>query len=263
MNEENNQIPIIKFLKKHQWRIILPVLFMTFFISLPLVLTTRTFVNQVISIKSATLTKNELSNDAALKIQYVQTDEFLKGLVVKYDLFRDENDEETKVENLRQAIKVKLDNENWIESVSVYVDTIFNDKKDTEFINEVTNDVVAQFERNPNWRIDKYVTKPYHSSLEIKISRLVTNIFVAMVLFSVPLILLWESPNMFYSRKTKEMVFEPLLADWQSELTDAKLRNQTWNAVQINIRYYLAFLSAMLQKSPLGDFAEFIGKNAK
>ena len=256
MNEENNQIPIIKFLKKHQWRIILPVLFMTFFISLPLVLTTRTYVNQVLSIKSATLNKNELSNDVALKIQYVRSNEFLKGLVVKYDLFSDENDETAKVENLRQAIIVKLDNENWIESVSVYVDTIFNDKEATKYITEITNDVVAQFERNQNWRIEKYVTAPHHSSLETKINRLILNIFVAMLLFSVPLIFLWEIPNMFYSPKTKQMIFEPLKADWQEELFEAKLRKQMWKALGINIRYSFAFVAAMFQKTPVGNLIE-------
>lgn len=256
MNEENNQIPIVKFLKKHQWRIILPVLFMTFFISLPLVLTTRTFVNQYLSIKSPTLNRNELSNDVASKVQYVQSNEFLKGLVVKYDLFSDENDEETKVENLRQSIGVTLDNENLIESVSVYVDTRFQDKKGTEFITEITNDVVAQFERNQNWDIDKYVTKPYHSSLETKISRLILNIFVAMLLFSAPLIFLWEIPNMFYSPRTKQMIFEPLKADWQEELYEAKLRKQTWKALEINIRYSFAFVAAMFQKTPVGNLIE-------
>lgn len=256
MNEDNNQIPIIKFLKKHQWRIILPVLFVMFFISLPLVLTTRTFVNQVISIKSATLNKNELSNDVALKVQYVQSNEFLKGLVVKYDLFSDENDEETKVENLRQSIGVKLDNENLIESVNVYVDTRFNDKEATEFIAEITNDVAAQFEQNQNWHIDKYVTKPHHSSMEIKISRLITNIFVAMILFSIPLILLWEIPNIFYSPKTKQMIFEPLKADWQEELYEAKLRKQIWKVFEINIRYSFAFIAAMFQKTPVGNLLD-------
>lgn len=256
MNEENNQTPIVKFLKKHQWRIILPVLFMTFFISLPMVLTTRTYVNQYLSIKSATLNKNELSYDVALKVQHVRSNEFLKDLVVKYNLFSDEIDEAAKVENLRQAIIVKLDNENWIDSVSVYVDTIFNDKEATKYITEISNDVVAQFERNQNWDSDKYVTKPYHSSMETKISRLVTNIFMAMILFSVPLILLWEIPNIFYSPRTKQMIFEPLKADWQEELYEAKLRKQTWKALEINIRYSFAFVAAMFQKTPVGNLIE-------
>ena len=59
------------------------------------------------------------------------------------------------------------------------------------------------------------------------------------------------------------MVFEPLKLDWQNELLEAKLRNQTWKAMQINIRYSYAFLAAMWQKSPIGDLIEFVSKFAK
>ncbi|HXG85529.1 MAG TPA: hypothetical protein VNI84_16015 [Pyrinomonadaceae bacterium] len=59
------------------------------------------------------------------------------------------------------------------------------------------------------------------------------------------------------------MVFDPLKSDWQNELLDAKLRKQTYKAMQINIRYSYAFLAAMIQKSPVGDLVEFVGKIAK
>lgn len=59
------------------------------------------------------------------------------------------------------------------------------------------------------------------------------------------------------------MVFNPLKADWQNELCEAKLRKKTWKVVQINIRYSYSFLAAMIQKSPLGDLAEFVRKFAK
>jgi hypothetical protein len=85
----------------------------------------------------------------------------------------------------------------------------------------------------------------------------------AGVAFSLLLILIWEIPFLFYSQKTKETVFNPLKLDWQSELLEAKLRNQTREAIQINIRYSCAYLAALLQKSPLGDLLEYIGKFAR
>ena len=59
------------------------------------------------------------------------------------------------------------------------------------------------------------------------------------------------------------MVFEPLRADWHEELADAKLSGDVWKILVINVRYSVAFISSMLQKSPLGDLVDFVGKFAK
>jgi hypothetical protein len=81
-------------------------------------------------------------------------------------------------------------------------------------------------------------------------------------MLTIPLILIWEIPNIFFSPLTKENVFEPLKTDWQDELTNAKLQNQTWKSFEINIHYSIAFISAMIQKSPLGDLLEYVRKFA-
>lgn len=263
MNEENNQIPIIKFLKKHKWRLILPALVITLFISIPLVMVDWTAISQNLFIKSATLDKNGLTVEVTSKIQYVQSDEFLKGLIVKYDLFSGEKDEKTKIEKLRKSIDVSFDKEDLIEGVSLNLYTRFKDKKGGEFIAEISNEIAAKFEQNQNWHIDKYVTKPYYPLIESKIERLITNIFMSMLMFSVPLILLWEIPNIFYSPKTKKMIFEPLKADWQAELYEAKLGKQMWKVFEINIRYSFAFIAVMIQKSPVGSLLEHFGNFAK
>ncbi|MBA3335475.1 MAG: hypothetical protein H0T08_07690 [Acidobacteria bacterium] len=69
--------------------------------------------------------------------------------------------------------------------------------------------------------------------------------------------------NFLYSRKNQKEVFEPLFADWQEEYFEALFKKEIWKARWINLRYTYAFLTAMWQKSPIGDFIEFISKIAK
>ena len=266
MQENNNQIPILRFLNKHKWRIILPVLFIMFYISIPQVLSDRTAVQQTLFIKSATLSKTELMEVANSSINYVKNDEFLKGLILKYDLYiSDQNNLQTQIEKLRKEIDIRPENENLEleEGVRVYVWTHFRDNANAAYIVQISKDVASQFEQNQSLHIDKYVTKPFNSGGNNKYFQFVANIFVSMLMFSFPLILLWEIPQIFYSPKTKQMVFEPLKADWQDELLEAKLRGETWKVFQINIRYSYAFIAAMCQKSPLGDLVEFFSKFAK
>ena len=241
-----------------------PVLFNIFYITLPQLLSDWTAVQQNLFIKSASFSQKELTEEANSKINYVKSDEFLESLILKYDLFiADKNDRKTQIEKLRKAIDVRLEDEDLVEGVGVSVWTYFRDKANAKYIVQISNDVASPFEQNQSLHIDKYVTKPYGSTGNNKYFQFVANIFVLMLMFSLPLILLWEIPNMFYSPKTKQMVFEPLKADWQDELLDAKLRNQTWKAMQINVRYSFAFLAAMWQKSPIGDLIEFVSKFAK
>ncbi len=69
--------------------------------------------------------------------------------------------------------------------------------------------------------------------------------------------------NFLFSTKTQTEVFEPIAADWQEEYFEALFQKEIWKARLINMRYTYAFLTAMWQKSPIGDFIEFISKVAK
>ncbi len=69
--------------------------------------------------------------------------------------------------------------------------------------------------------------------------------------------------SFFYSPKNQKEVFEPIVIDLQEEYFEALFKKEIWKARWINLRYTYAFLTAMWQKSPIGDFIEFISKIAK
>jgi len=69
--------------------------------------------------------------------------------------------------------------------------------------------------------------------------------------------------NFLYSHKTQKEVFEPLVAEWQYEYFE-DLRNKRFRRAKMtNLRWTYHFLTAMWQKSPIGDLIEFISKFAK
>lgn len=49
----------------------------------------------------------------------------------------------------------------------------------------------------------------------------------------------------FYSPKTVEHTFKPLVADWHHELFEALKTKRTWKALWISVRYRYAFIKAM------------------
>ncbi len=268
MKSENssNQAPIFKFLSKHKWRIVLPVLFALFYFALPRYFANYTAVQQNLFIKSSKVNRNETEKDIANIINQTQSDDFLQQLISKYDLYKIERknnvEEKLLIEKLRKAIDIQSDNENLADSLPVFIWIRFKDENAQNIV-AISNEITAQFENNLNLQVNKYVTEPYNSHVYRNRVFIGDVVVRGLLLFSIPLILLWEIPFLFYSPKTKEMVFEPLKSDWQNELLEAKLRNQTWKAIQINVRYTYAFLAAMWQKSPFGDLIEFVSKFAK
>ena len=161
---------------------------------------------------------------------------------------------------MRIATRIEPETDNTANGAMVYVWAHFWDTEPQKVI-AVSNEVAARFEEQSNFRVMKYIAPPYDYNPWRGWALLGSALNGAF--YSLLLILIWEIPFLFYSQKTKKMVFEPLKSDWQNELLDAKLRNRTWKVVQINIRYTYAFLAAMWQKSPIGDLIEFISKIAK
>lgn len=260
----DNQSPIFRFLTKHKWRIILPLLFATIYWAYPRYSYEPIAVQQNLFIKSSTLNQMELKQEVTKIQNKVHSDEFLQGLILKYDLYktaRSQNiDIKSSIEKLRNSITLEFRDSEYVNGVGYFIWVNFK-KGNDKHIAELANDVTAQFENTQGFQINKYVSKPYDSN-PWRNYVFIGGLLQGLVMLVIPLILLWEIPNMFYSPKTKETVFQPIKSDWQNELTKAKLRNQTWKAFEINIRYSFAFLSAMLQRSPIGDLIEFVRKIA-
>ncbi len=267
MNEEKlkNQIPVVRFLNKHKWRIIIPILFTTIYFGLPRYFS-KPFASQYYLFITSTqnASREQLNKEVADGTNQILSDESLLGLIIKYDLFADERRrgiaEQKLIEKMRSVTQIEPDFENTASGAMVYIWAHFWNT-DPQKVIAVSNEIATRFEQNPNLRVLKYIAPPYDY-----------NPWRGWVLFgsalqgatfSLLLIFIWEIPLLFYSQKTKETIFDPLKADWQSELIDAKLNNRTWDALRINICYSYAFLSAMLQKSPIGDLIEFISKTAK
>lgn len=66
-----------------------------------------------------------------------------------------------------------------------------------------------------------------------------------------------------FSKKTYVEVFEPIVNDLECELYEAikekDIRKEKW----LNVIYVYGILSAMVEKSPIGDFIQYIRKIAK
>lgn len=269
MNESktSNQPLIFRFLIKHKWRIILPMIFSLFYFALPRYMMDSLAVQQNLFIKSPTLNHEELKKETNAVIVSIKSDEFLGHLINKYDLFKTKRQEgfseKEIIEYWRERLQIRLDDENMIESVSVFVWLHFRDKENHQHIAAISEDIFSKFEQNQNLRLNRYVSKPYDAHGYRNWVLFADIAFRGLILLSIPLIFFWEIPNMFYSSKTKKLVFEPLLADWQVELTEAKLGGETWKGLQINVRYSFAFLATLIQKSPLGDLLDFFGKLAR
>ncbi len=61
-----------------------------------------------------------------------------------------------------------------------------------------------------------------------------------------------------YSEETRKLCFEPLIADWKKERSEAFLQAGRWKADGVTVRYVLAFFAAMIRQSSLGRFLETI-----
>lgn len=262
-DKSSNQIPLLRFLNKHKWRIILPLIFALFYFALPRYLMESIAVQQNFFFKSDYLSKDEIRKEFLGIREQTLSDESLKNLIFKYDLYKAERNDNVSesllIEKLRRVLEIRLDDEGNNKAAVIW---IHFRKENAQNIAALSDEIMSRFQQNPQIHIDKYVTEPYDAN-SYRNYVFFGGLLQGLVMIVIPLILLWEIPNMFYSPKTKQMVFEPLKADWQEEMIDAKLRGEMWKALQINIRYSFAFLAAMIQKSPLGDLFEFFGKFAR
>lgn len=262
MSENKNRIPILRFLNKHKWRIIVPILITTVYFGLPRYFHKPFACQYYLFITSSqNAAREQLSAEVSDISSQVLSDESLRGLIAKYDLFTEERksgiDDKLLIEKMRAATRIEPELENTANGAMVYVWAHFWDI-DSQKVTAVSNEVAARFEEQSNFRVMKYIAPPYDYNVWRGWALFGSALQGAT--FSLLLILIWEIPNLFYSQKTKETIFEPLKSDWQSELIEAKLNNRIWGAAQINMYYSYAFLVTLLQKSPIGNLMEFVGK---
>lgn len=260
-----SQIPILRFLNKHKWRLIVPILFTTVYFGLPQYFRVMIASQYYLFITSSQNVSREQLNSEVVRISnQILSDESLREMIVKHELFADERksgvDERQLIEKMRSATQIQPEIENTANGAMVYIWAHFWNG-DPQKVIAVSNEVASRFEEQPNFRVMKYIAPTYDYNPWRGWALFGRALQGAT--FSLLLILIWEIPFLFYSGKTKEMVFDPLKLDWQNELLDAKLRKQTWKAMQINIRYSYAFLAAMIQKSPICDLIEFVRQFAK
>lgn len=258
---KESRAPIFRFLLKHKWRIILPLLFALFYWSLPRYQVETVAVQQTLFMKSSTRSEDELRQEVANVQKSALSDENLAGLVSKYQLYPAESSENAKIEKLRRSIEVRTEEEDVVGGTAVLIWAHFR-KESGDHVTEISSDLAAPFENLQGVHIENFLTRP-HDANPYRNYVFFGGLLQGFSLLVIPLIFLWEIPNLFYSSKTREMVFEPLRADWQEELADAKLNRDMWKILVVNVRYSVAFVSSVIQKSPLGDLVEFVGKLAK
>lgn len=165
-----------------------------------------------------------------------------------------------KLEKLRNVIEIRQDGEELIEGSEILIWIYFKEGQAEKIVN-ISDDVRAEFQSIEGLHMDKYVSKPYDAN-PWRGYVFWGGIMQGLVMLVIPLILIWEIPNMFYSPRTKSMVFEPIKSDWQNELNEAKLRKENWKVFEINVQYSIAFLAALIQQSPVGNLIEFVRKIA-
>src|SRR5436190_16540320 len=111
MKNPNDQVPIVRFLNKHKWRIILPMLFNLLFWGIPRYQSEIIAAQQSLTVRSGTLKEDEIEKELKSIQNVVLGDAFLADLVSKYDLYEPESTEAAKIEKLRKNIDLRINDE--------------------------------------------------------------------------------------------------------------------------------------------------------
>ncbi|HXG85530.1 MAG TPA: hypothetical protein VNI84_16020 [Pyrinomonadaceae bacterium] len=162
-----NQIPVVRFLNKHKWRIIIPVLFAAFYFALPRYFNDSVAVQQYIFITSSKLNQSQVKAEVLNISDKILTDDFLQHLIVKYDLFTDERQKGIEMNlllnKLGNSIQLQLKTDNLAEGTFVSLWIHFRNLK-PQSVMDISNEIAAKFEENQNIQVMKYITPPYDAS---------------------------------------------------------------------------------------------------
>ncbi|CAN5237444.1 hypothetical protein BH20ACI2_BH20ACI2_00770 [soil metagenome] len=269
-----NQIPILKFLNKHKWRIILPTLLFWGYWSYPFYYAVNIQQSRLYATSTQNASPETVDQEVTNISTELQSDESMLGLIKKYDLFKRDRrqgmPDDQLIEKMRMAMVVGPESSKPsdgivitkpADGVYVYVLVRLRDEeqeKTAALMDEITN----RFQSQPTLSVIKVVNAPLPRSRLMSIGLIIMIVGPGMV-FSMILIFIWEIPFLFYSQKTQEMVFDPIRSDWHDERIEAKTHGNIGDTIAVNIRYSFAFVGAMLAKSPIGELFEFVGKVAR
>lgn len=235
------------------------------------------FVNRPVGVVShhlVTSTQNatpeELNNEVTKVTEEVQSDESIIALIKKYGLFAKERGQGMPAHELIEKMRVSMVVGTDVPSnppdagVRLFVWAKLPDDGQ-EKTKALTDDIISRFESRSDFAVTT-APKPALPKLDIPLS---TRIFFQLLLVfpalitSFLLIFIWEIPNLFYSKRTQEMVFDPIRSDWRGERIEAKTHGTIGDGIVVNVRYSFAFIGAMLAKSPIGEAFEFVWKIAR
>lgn len=250
-DKSRSQIPIFRFLNKHKWRIVLPILFYAAYIYIPLYSVDRPMgiLSRLFVTSTQIATPEDLDREVTKITEHVQSDESILGLINKHGLFSTDRRQGVPanelIDKMRTSMVVGTDVESPPGGVSVFVWANLPDDG-SEKTRALSDDIISRFESQPDLIVTRIVNAPPPDpSSRLSLStRILFGLFLVWpALFSsLLLIFIWEIPFLFYSKKTQEMVFDPIRSDWQYELTDPDLSPGFLERRQINIRYSLAFI---------------------
>ena len=260
-NNSNNHAPIFTFLNKHKWRILAAVLF-TIGYAVPIYnLQTNkwTWANCSLVINSPTTNESRLREEIRWIEDEIASEDFLEDLNNRHNLFPKKNDDFVSYSSLmadsNNYIVLYVPRKSLTNGVRVEISVGFANE-DSEKIVAILSEIEQKFKTRTDWKVERLGEDPKAGISRFGIIYYVEYLkdaFWNSIYYSSILILLWEFPFLLYSNKTRQMIFEPLKADWQDELTKAKLNKQTWKSLEINVRYSIAFVFSMIQQSPVGS----------
>ncbi|MEZ5344154.1 MAG: hypothetical protein R2681_01245 [Pyrinomonadaceae bacterium] len=270
--EFETHVPLFRFLNKHKWMIIVPVLFCVIYfgISLKPNYMPATEGERITAGLSGEIEAGEKENiDARNEIigeiksiqRNIGSEAFLKRLILRNDLFRKERADGIDLGHLARSLQpwIHLNMEDRVERGIYFSAFILLDRRDQDQAAGVNMDLNEEFSAfSGTAKLSSFgglsSSQPGATNM-IFYLKLLIGLSLGF-LISVLLIILRESPNLFYSEKTREEVFKPIISDWELERSELGLKSHFLRRVVIDMRFGLAFVSAMLRRNPLGDLVE-------
>ena len=263
----HNQIPILRFLNRHKWRIILPTLLFFPYWMLPFYSGKSYPPSQsYLYVTSAQNASPEALNEVVAKVSdQLQSDESILGLIKTYDLFAKDRrqglSEDQLIWKMRGSMVIGPESTKPPGGVNIYVWVrLLNEvpEKTTAISDEIARSFESRSDLSVTRTIVPTAPRPSVPSIALMILIGAPGMFSSLIL-----IFIWEIPFLFYSKKTQEMVFDPIRSDWRDEKIEAKVHGNIGDVIAVNVRYSFAFIGAMLAKSPIGELFEFVGKVAR
>ena len=273
----SNQIPILRFLNKHKWRIVLPCLVYAGYFYIPFYSDNKPMgvISHLLVTSTQNATPEDLNREVTKITEQVQSDESILELIKRHGLFSQDRrhgmPENELIDKMRLSMVVGVDVPSSPPGIgaSVFIWTNLPDDG-PEKTKALSDDIISRFESRPDFSATKIVNPPPlpPPDVPLRVSlplRMLIGLFTVWpALFSsLLLIFIWEIPFLFYSKKIQEMVFDPIRSDWRDERIEAKTHGTIMDGIVVNIRYSFAFIGAMLAKSPIGELFDFVGKVAR